>query len=373
MLAGVGERVEGVGDEAHPRVADLGGRELGEQPHHVGVQLRAADARVGLRRRDAASEQDAAAVRRCPVIVDHLAGVGEDAVVRDEPRDQRLVEHLGGDDVAADRDDAALVPRRHGAGVAVGGDDEFLRAHHPLRRRHLEAARLAADAGRGTVRHHRHAGGEAALQQALVVAPRVDRGVMGIDEAAVIAVGADLAALLAARHGPGAGLQPLRLLADRAGELLVLHGIVGGVEAADDGEVAGDLLAGDEVLDPGERVAALLQHPVGALALAVAGLEVVEVRLDAGRDLAAVARRAAEAGGLGVDHYRRAPAPGRLQRRVEAGIAGADDEHVRRRRRRHLRQVRPRDVVPPVGGGLEVGGEEIGHARGSLTGRRLDR
>ena len=51
--------VERVGDEAQPGTTDARAGELREQPHDLGVERRAALARIGLVDRDAPAEQDA--------------------------------------------------------------------------------------------------------------------------------------------------------------------------------------------------------------------------------------------------------------------------------------------------------------------------
>jgi hypothetical protein len=56
--------------------------------------------------------------------------------------------------------------------------------------------------------------------------------------------------------------------------------------------------------------------------------ELVEAGLDAGRDLTAVARAASPAGVGRIDDQRAPAAACGLQRGVEAGVAGADDEHI---------------------------------------------
>ena len=118
--------------------------------------------------------------------------------------------------------------------------------------------------------------------------------------------------------------------------------------------------AADELLDPGERALAFLQDVERALRAVALGQD-VEAGLDAGGDLAAVARAAAPAGVLGVEHQRAASAARGLQRRVQARVARADDRDVDPRRERRRLEAGPRDAVPPVGRELAVGSEQGAH------------
>src|SRR5690606_30019802 len=96
------------------------------------------------------------------------------------------------------------------------------------------------------------------LQQPLMIASRVDRGVALIDDAAMVQVGADLAALFGARHDMAGDFEPLGLGRDAAGEFLVFARRMRGMEAADDAEVAIDPLLADEIADEAQRIAPLL-------------------------------------------------------------------------------------------------------------------
>ena len=190
----------------------------------------------------------------------------------------------------------------------------------------------------------------------------VDRGVALIDGAAEIGVGAELAALLGARHHVGLDLETLGLRSQPPRQGVVLGRVMRGMEAADHAEIAVDLLGGDEISDPGQRVLALPADAKRGFR-AVSSRELVIARLDARRDLPAIARAASEAGVFCVDHQRVAAAARGLQRGAEPGIARADNDDIGGRRRRGLLQRRPGHMVPPIGRELEIRGEErVGHA-----------
>src|ERR1700722_14563471 len=89
------------------------------------MQPGTADTRVGLVMRYTPAEKDASSVRRGAVVVDHLAGVADDAVLRHQSCHGLAGDRFGGDDIAADGDDAALQPWRRRIGIAVCGDDDF--------------------------------------------------------------------------------------------------------------------------------------------------------------------------------------------------------------------------------------------------------
>src|SRR5258705_13773660 len=102
---------------------------------------------------------------------------------------------------------------------------------------------------------------------------------------------------------------------------------MGGVKTADPLPIAVDLLALDEIADPFEGVDAFAADTEGGIA-AVQHLEFLEARLQRGRDLAAVAGRAAPAGVLGIEH-RHLAAPARdPDGGGEAGIAPAHDRGI---------------------------------------------
>ncbi len=123
---------------------------------------------------------------------------------------------------------------------------------------------------------------------------------------------------------------------------------MGGMEAADPLPIAVDLLALDEIADPFQGVDAFAADAEGGVA-AVQRLELLEARLQRGRDLAAVAGRAAPAGILGIEHRHLAAAAGELDGGGEAGIAAADDGDIGAGGRCHRRQIGTRCGFPPIG------------------------
>ena len=332
--------------------------QLREYLRHVGVQLRAADLWVGFVQRHTPAEQDARPIGRSAVVVDDLLGVADDAVLRHQLVDQARRQRLGRDHVAADRDHAALQPRREIAGIAVGGDDDVAGFDHAFRHRNAEAGTGPLNCGCRAVRDDLDAGLAGHIKQAAMIAGRIDRSVRAVDDAAVVEIGAQFAALLGTRHHRGVDFETLRLMRDFLRQRLVLHWTMRGVEAADHVEGAVDILVGDEALDEGQRVVPLLHNAERAIA-AVLRRKVLEAWLDAGRDLPAVARAAAEAGRVRVDYHGMPSAPCGLDAGVKSRITRTDDDHVGFRRQPGIRRRHARNDVPPIRGELAVGGKQI--------------
>ena len=71
---------------------DLG--ELGKERDHVVAQKGTADAGIGLVEGNTPAEEDASAVRRGAIVIDHLSRVADDPVARNEAIDDGLV-HRG--------------------------------------------------------------------------------------------------------------------------------------------------------------------------------------------------------------------------------------------------------------------------------------
>src|SRR5262249_26481020 len=147
----------------------------------------------------------------------------------------------------------------------------------------------------------------------------MQRGMGRIDDAAEIAVAADLLALVLAWHDEDLDLQPLGLLGGRARQGLEGGGIVGRMEASDPPPIAIDRLVLDELAEPGQRVDALAADAEGDVA-AMQRLELLEARLHGGADLAAIAGRATPPCILGVEHDDLAAAARERDRCREAGI-----------------------------------------------------
>src|SRR5690606_24206378 len=120
-----------------------------------------------------------------------------------------------------------------------------------------------------------------AVQQARMVFRRMQRRKTLVNDSAVIEVGAEFTALLVPRDDDGIPV-PLGL----TGEPLVGCRRVSGMEPAAATEIAGNVLARHEVLDPLERGAPLGADPPGEVDTVAAG-KPGQARLDAGADLAA--------------------------------------------------------------------------------------
>ena len=157
-----------------------------------------------------------------------------------------------------------------------------------------------------------------------------------IDGAAEIDVAAELAALLAARHHMDLDLQPLRLVGSGLASGLVLrrdYGRRGSGRRARSrtrsSRAAMKSSIQSSALWPSFRMRKARSAPCSADQL-------VEARLEAGADLAAIAGAAAPAGVLGVEHQRLAAAARRLEWRRRARYSRS-----RRSRRRRAPAVRP--------------------------------
>src|SRR5437764_1044077 len=87
-------------------------------------------------------------------------------------------------------------PWRSGCGIAVGRHDHVARGDAALGCRDDKPRAIALDRLHRTVRYDRRARGDYAIQQSLVKFRGIEGAVRGIDHAAEIGVGADLAALL---------------------------------------------------------------------------------------------------------------------------------------------------------------------------------
>ena len=156
--------------------------------------------RIGLVPRDAAAEEDAGAVGRGAIVVDHFSRVADRAVGREKPVDSLARKRLGCDDVAADRNDAAAEPWRDAAGIAVGADDHVASKNLATRSDDAKSAAPTFDRSDGAMRDDGRAGFDDAVEQAAMQESGVDGRVAGIDHAAVIDVGAELLRLFGARN-----------------------------------------------------------------------------------------------------------------------------------------------------------------------------
>ena len=275
MGADMGQVVECVGNKADPGVADLGGFQFGEQAHKIGVEQWCTDLRIGFIVRHAAAEQDPASVRRCPVIIDHLAGVADGAAFRHQLVHEVLRHRFCGDNVAADGNDTAALPWGHGGCVTIacndnvaglyaapGGGDGIARAIA------LDGVDPAMGNNRCPCCHH-------PLKQSLVIAAGVERGVFWINGTAEIGIRAQLGAHLGARHHMGFALKAGQLVLGTLREKFILLRAVCGVKPATDIEAALDMFGGDEVLDPDQCVVALAKDRTGLFRAVLGGQFVV--------------------------------------------------------------------------------------------------
>ena len=135
--------------------------------------------------------------------------------------------------------------RRRPAGVAVGGDDHVARGEGAEPGGDGEASPLAFDGSDRRVGHGQGAGGERAVEQALVIEPRVEAAVAMDDAAAVVGIGSYLAVLLGTRHHVGLDTDVAAQQLGLARQRLVAPRRVGAGETASADEAAIDALALD--------------------------------------------------------------------------------------------------------------------------------
>ena len=177
------------------------------------------------------------------------------------------------------------------------------------------------------------------------------------DHAAAIIVGADLLALAVRRHDIGLGTGGTVQHVDFLDHAVVVALAPCAEEISGTRPAAVDLLARYEVLDVAEGVGSVGE--IGCRLVFLHGLRHVALAdVDAARHHAAIARRAAKAGLVGIEHDAVDALAVKLERGVEARIARADDGHADALRKGNLWQRRGVVGLPPEGAGLEVGGEQ---------------
>jgi hypothetical protein len=130
------------------------------------------------------------------------------------------------------------------------------------------------------------------------------------------------------------------------------------VKSAASPEIAIDRLRRHEVLDPIEALLTLGPNSRPSFAAEPTG-ELGQIGLDAGADMGAVSGAASLPGMTGLENDCRPTASRRLDRGVQTGIAGADDDNIGLGRQRLSMIDGGVEPFQPVGGGLEVGGEEV--------------
>jgi hypothetical protein len=168
----------------------------------------------------------------------------------------------------------------------------------------------------------RHAGGPACLGQAQGVVERMQMAALGVVQAADIARRPDTRAHFGL-------VQQLRALVPqpvpfRLHRLQIVH--VPRLEAGEQialGQVAGDAMARDRIDQQALRLFGQVPQPARIIRPDPAG-EGCDRRVVAGDDLAAVAPRRAPADPLSLQYRDLEPAERQMQRRRQAGIAGAE-------------------------------------------------
>ncbi len=284
----------------------------------------------------------APAIRRRAVVVDHPPAVRDDPSGREQAAHQGRVQRLGRDHVAADRDDAAPVPRRQGAAVAIGREHDVTRADRAVRRADGHSVRAVVQrlcrcsrCDHCPCRHH-------AGKQPRMVPPGIEHSVVVKYRAAVVEVGSELPPLLRSRN------QRDLLAVGEPSEIQVGTRMSRRVKAPACGEVAIDPLVAHEALDIFTRGDAVGHHRACRLGPVPPGQR-LEARFDRGAYLPAVACRASLPRLAGLQHHDRPPRARDPQRGVKAGVARAHHDRIGRRRQRRALHPRRRGPFPPVG------------------------
>ena len=203
--------VERIGHPPDPGVIDARCRELWKYPYHHRFEPFDARQRILFRQGGAAAEHQALAVGGGPVIDDDPARVRDVAPVGDERPHALHTQRFRADLIAADGNHAPPMPRRQGAGIPVGRDQEFARPDHPPGGQHLEPACHRADVlGAALIRDQRALIPRTAKQRQQQL-HGIQRRVVVVDATAMIVIRGDLAVLPGPRHDADALLQSLRL------------------------------------------------------------------------------------------------------------------------------------------------------------------
>ena len=199
VLAGVHHAVDAHVDQTSPAVVDLGTGQLGEDVHH-GVAEDLAALLVGLgvgHREPCSAAEEQAVVGGDAEVVQEVLGVRGHPSVGQEVVAHTRVERLGGDDEAADRSDADLVPAEGPAGVCPRRQEDLIRLDPASRGLELVAGAELGQLQHGRLLVDRHAGALGGLAEPPDVLAHVEAGALRLDHSAVEGVGSDLATQLA--------------------------------------------------------------------------------------------------------------------------------------------------------------------------------
>src|SRR5690349_3329756 len=294
-LARVRHDVEGEVQRAAPGVSHFGITQLRVNADHAAAQYfgAAANGVSRLRKEGGAASEEHAIVRRKSVVIKVVLGIEDHPVVGAVLARQFLREWFGGYDERTNGDNPFMQSRGGFAGVAAGGDEDVARPQAATGGGELKAAAAVAggvlDSGDASMVEELRARTPGGMSQAGNVARGVESGTDLVHQSAVVDGGADFTAQLAARHHPELMVEVAGDDFSGAAEGGKMSRLARDLEVAAAGEVAGDLLFFDDLLDAingGERSSV---HAPGGFQ-AVARDQLAYAHLHAGKDHAAVAR-----------------------------------------------------------------------------------
>jgi hypothetical protein len=247
------------------------------------------------------------------------------------PRQERLGciarQRRGHDDVAADRNVAALQRRCRPIRIGIGREQHVARGDLARRRRHRPSARLTPHGDhRDTSRQCGAGAGRRGGQSADI--PRwLQCATSLVDEQAVVGVAANLGPLLGPRH-------ELDAMAEHARQqcllgLEIVEVTVGRrrLDVPNPLVVTLDPLVRDERFEPGDRGGRGFEEIPGAQR-PVARDECRRVHAKAGENLTCVPRAGAPSHVLALHHEHVGARPRQRPRRRQPGVSGPDDHDV---------------------------------------------
>src|SRR5450631_1471525 len=140
VLSHMRQAIKCVGNPSHPRVSHADGFQLRKYSSHHLLQTRHACQRILLSQRCPSTEYDALAVSRRPEVHDDSPRIDDVATVGYQRTNSFGPQGLGGDLIAADRDDPSLMPWRQCARVSVGREQYLARMNDSARGQQLETS-----------------------------------------------------------------------------------------------------------------------------------------------------------------------------------------------------------------------------------------
>ncbi len=290
------------------------------------------------------AEEDAPPVWRQPPVVQEVARVEEHPSVGVHRCRHVGVEHLGGDHVAAEGEDAPSQPPHQAAvGRAVGRHHHLAAAQRTSRRLDLEAlpALLQGEDGGRPVEPGPGGGGGA--RQTGRQLGGMEPGAALDEEASAEPVGTDLRSQLGA--GEEAGLLTDRRIGIGDGALRGGHtGMVGQLDMTTASPVELDAELGGEGAHSLEGVHGVVPQPAPVRL----GEELRHIVLSPGMCHAAVATARSGPDVVTIQDHDVAPAPADLQGGRQPRVPTTHHHHIRAPRQRRRRGLRELDVVPPI-------------------------